>query len=198
MRFHFSGVAGAAALAIIMVPMSTWVTSVLLPVGLSVATTIVTGLTVGPRLTARAKRLQTAYDNRDRFGESVLTILALCVNLERFIIPPEVDDAVRTKLEGERDRWIDEIDDATIWLVDHIHLTALGYVRFSDLVGGYASHARGVWLSDRPVEERARALRELTEPVQTIYFTRRWRVVRTLPGEIDRLRAMLDLNDSSG
>ena len=156
--------------AVIMVPMSTWVTSVLVPVALSVATTIVIGLTVGPRLAARAKRLQTAYDNRDRFGESVLNILTLCIKLENLIIPPEIDGPVRAKLEAERDRWIGQIDEATIWLVDHLPQFALAYVRFSDLLYGYASHARGVWLSERPVEERARPLRVLTEPVQTIYF----------------------------
>ena len=179
-----------------MVRMSTWITSVMVPIGLSVATTIVTGLTVGPRLAARAKRIQTAYDSRDLFGESVLNILAQCSNLEHVIIPPDVGDPLRTRLQSERDRWISQIDDATIWLVDHWQQCALGYLNLrgmSDLVSHYVADARGLWLSDRPIEERARMLRELTEPVQTIYFARRWRVVGSLAGEVSRLRTMLDL-----
>src|SRR5215510_9506570 len=58
--------------------MSIWVTSILLPIGVSMATAVLTGLTVGPRLAARGKRIQAAHDSRDRFGDSVLDILALC------------------------------------------------------------------------------------------------------------------------
>ncbi len=36
-------------------------------------------------------------------------------------------------------------------------------------------------------------LRELTEHVQNIYFTRRWRVVTTIRQEITELRTKLDL-----
>lgn len=64
-----------------------------------------------------------------------------------------------------------------------------------ELVIRYAADARGLWLSGRPVEERVRLLRELTEPAQTIFFARRWRVVSKVPGEIARLRAMLDVLD---
>lgn len=38
-------------------------------------------------------------------------------------------------------------------------------------------------------------LRELTEPLQTIYFARRWRVVKDIPGQKARLQAMIDALD---
>jgi hypothetical protein len=71
-----------------------------------------------------------------------------------------------------------------------------GAMGVRDLVMRYVADARGLWLSDRPLEERVRMLREITEPVQTIYFARRWRVVTSIPGEIIRLRTMLDELDS--
>ncbi len=56
----------------------------------------------------------------------------------------------------------------------------------------YVACARGVWLSDRPLAERVRLLREMTEPVQTIYFERRWKAVGEIPTAKSRLRATLD------
>ena len=97
--------------------MSTWMTSVLLPVGVSMATAVLIGLTVGPRLAARGKRIQAAHDSRDRFGESVLDILALCSNLEKVHVQSEIRDPTRSRLQGERDRRPSQIDERTIWLV---------------------------------------------------------------------------------
>ncbi len=56
------------------------------------ATAVLIGLTAGPRLAARGKRIQAAHDSRDRFGESVLDILALCSNLEKVHVQSEVRD----------------------------------------------------------------------------------------------------------
>jgi hypothetical protein len=181
-----------------MVGMSIWVTSVLLPVGVSAATVLLIGLTVGPRLAARGKRIQDAHDSRDRFGDSVRHILALCLNLEAVAIPPEATDPVRSKLQGERDRWLSQIDEVTAWLVDHWQQFVLSYtgqMGVRDLVARYVTNARGLWLSDRPLDDRVRMLRELTEPVQTIYFARRWRVVMSLAEEFSQLRTMLDALD---
>ena len=188
----------ALAGAAMMVCMPLWVTSVLVSVGVSVATVLVVGLTVGPRLAARGKRIQAAHDSRDRFSDSVLDLLVLCGNLERVAIPAEVTDPVRSRLQGERDRWLGQINEITIWLVDNWQQVALsfaGRMGLRDLVTRYMAGARGLWLSDRPLEDRVRLLRELTEPVQTIFFARRWRVVSSVPGEMARLRTMLDILD---
>jgi hypothetical protein len=176
--------------------MSTWMTSVLLPIGVSTATAVLIGLTVGPRLAARSKRIQAAHDSRDRFGESVLDILALCSNLEKVNIQSEIRDPMRARLHSERDRWVSQIDERTIWLADHWQQFVWGYSRrldVRDLVARYVGGARGLWLSDRPLEERVRMLRELTEHIQTIYFARRWRVITVVPQEITELRTKLDI-----
>jgi hypothetical protein len=55
----------------------------------------------------------------------------------------------------------------------------------------YMAAARGLWLSDRPLDDRVRMLRELTGHVQTIYFTRRWRVITTVAQETTDLRTKL-------
>jgi len=173
--------------------MPIWETSILLPIGASAATTLLISLTIGPRLAARGKRIQTAHDNRDRFSDSVLDILVLCANLETVTAHP--DDPGHDRLQSERDRWTSHIDDTTRWLADHWQHVALGWptrLGIADLAARYIGAARGVWLSERPLQERARILKELTEPVQTIYFARRWRVMTSVPGEINRLSVMLD------
>ena len=176
--------------------MSMWVTSVLLPIGVSAATVVLIGLTVGPRLAARGKRIQAYYDSRDRFGDSVLDILALCTNLEKVPLSSEITDPVRSRLQDERDRWLSQVDEITTWLVDHWQRVALGYagpMGVSHLVARYIDDGRGLWLSDRPLEERVRMLRELTEHVQKIYFGRWWRVATVVRQEINELRVKLDL-----
>lgn len=175
--------------------MSIWVNSVLVPLGVSLAVGVLTGLTVGPRLAARGKRIQAAHDDRDRFGDSVLDILALCGNLEKVQIDSDLPDSQSSRLQGERDRWIGQIDEITIWLTDHWQRVALGYskrLNVMDLVVRYIGAARGLWLSDRPLDQRVRMLRELTGHIQNIYFARRWRVVTIIPQEITELRSKLD------
>ena len=98
-------------------------------------------------------------------------------------------------MQGERDRWIGQIGETTTWLVDHWQRFALGYSKRLDLmnlVARYVTAARGLWLSDLPLDQRVRMLRELTEHVQNIHFTRRWRAVTTIRQEITELRTKLD------
>lgn len=182
--------------AAIIVGMSIWVTSVLLPIGVSAGTALVVGLTMGPRLAARSKRIQATHDSRDRFNDSVLDLLVLCGNLEMVTIPPSLTDPARSRLQGERDRWLNQIDETTTWMVDHwqqFALSYLGLMGVRDLVARYVAAARGLWLSNRRLDDRVRMLKELTEPIQTIFFARRWRVLMTISGEVARLRTMLDL-----
>jgi hypothetical protein len=103
-----------------------WIQSVALPVFVSLATTIAVGLSVGPRIAARGKRIQTAHDARDRFSDSVLDILALCGNLEHTLKDPDSEDPPRPKLQGECNRWEGQIDETTAWLADHWQRFALG------------------------------------------------------------------------
>jgi hypothetical protein len=180
--------------------MPLWASSVAIPILVSVAGTITTQLTVGPRLAARGKRIQAAHDSRDRFNDAILNILALTTNLESTAIPPETDEPTRSRLQDERNRWLAQIDETTAWLADHWQHIALGYtglLNVRDLVVRYLGAARGLWLSGRPLDDRVRMLRELTEPVQTIFFARRWRVVTSLTSERTRLTTLLDTLDSA-
>jgi len=174
--------------------MAIWMHSVALPVGVSLATTIVVSLSVGPRLAARSKRIQAAHDSRDRFSDSVLDILALCGNLRPVLRDPAFGDPSRSQLQCECKRWEGQIDETTAWLVDHWQRFALGYLGARgarNLIVEYVASARGVWLSARPLDERVRLLEEMTEPIQTIFFARRWRVIREIPRAETRLRATL-------
>jgi len=150
----------------------------------------------GTKTCRPGKRLQAAYDSRDRFGDSVLDILALCANLEKAHVQSGIKDPLRSRLQDERDRWLGQIDETTTWLVDHWQRFVLGYLGRRDvrnLLVRYVADARGLWLSDRPLEERVRMLKELTEHIQTIYFERRWRVLTAVPQEISHLRMKLDI-----
>jgi hypothetical protein len=177
-----------------MMRMAVWIHSVVLPVGVSLVTTILVSLSVGPRLSARSKRIQAAHDSRDRFSESVLDILALCGNLRPALRDPGFGDPSRSQLKSECKRWEGQIDETTAWLADHWQRFALGYagaLGVRDLVVEYVASARGVWLSDRPLDERVRLLEEMTGSIQTIFFTRRWRAIGTIPEAQTRLRAAL-------
>lgn len=168
-------------------------------VGVSVATTVVTAvvteLTVGPRLAARSRRVLAAAGDRDEFGARVLDLLALCQNVEGVAAPGDPGEGLSPALAVERDRWVGQVDEITIWLVDHWQRFALTYSGLAGLryaAARYAAAVRGVWLSDRPVAERARMVRELTEPVQTLYFASRWRVLGSIAKERARLAGMLE------
>ena len=170
--------------------MTVWMHSVALPVGVSLATTLIVSLTIGPRLAARGKRIQAAHDSRDDFSNYVLDLLALCGNLRAPLRDGVLNDPSRAQLQNECKRWEDQIDQITEWLVDHWQRFAFGYagaLGVRDLIVRYVASARGVWLSDRSLEERVRLVEEMTTAIQSIFFARRWRVMRILPAEEKRL-----------
>ncbi|MFJ8364457.1 hypothetical protein [Streptomyces sp. NPDC093984] len=90
----------------------------------AVVTTTATGLIVAPRLEARRKRLVEVHAARDAFGAHMLQIISACVHLQNIQLPPADDPAwtpvLRERLAGERERWWQQIDDATRWLIDNV------------------------------------------------------------------------------
>jgi len=115
--------------------------------------------------------------------------------LETVKVPEDLPDDLLAKLLAERERWVGQIDERTVWLVDHWQRFALTYVGLAgvrSVLAEYAMVARGVWLSGRSLEERVRLLKELTEPIQNLYFTARWRMVTSVFHERARLRKALD------
>lgn len=111
--------------------MATWEHSVIIPVGVAIATVIVTSLTVGPRLAARGKRIQADHDARDQFTNSILDLLALCANLQMVTISDTNEEPRRSRLQAERQRWETQIGEVTTWLIDHWQRYALGYVHIA-------------------------------------------------------------------
>ncbi|MFJ9358845.1 hypothetical protein [Streptomyces mirabilis] len=104
--------------------------------------------------------------------------------------------ALAEKLVAERDRWLDQLHEATRYMVDNIETFGLSYAteRGRDIVGRFVTHARGIVLSERALETKAERLTALAGPVQNIFFTRRWRVLtigRSFE-EFDRAVAALD------
>jgi hypothetical protein len=158
----------------------------------SVATSSATALTVGSRLQARNARIQAVHADRDKFNDHVVAILGACGALQDWAIADDATDELREKLEGESERWLARIDEATQWMIDNSIRVALSWPDpIRTLVGRYVSYARGIWLSERPQPERLRMLNELTAQVQTIFFIRTWHFVSRAKA-VPRLRAMLD------
>jgi hypothetical protein len=121
--------------------MATWVSSFIIPIGVSIATVIITNLTVGPRLAARGKRIQENHSARDQFQESLLDLAALRANLRGVDIPDTWRNlsgpASRLSANGGKLR-------SGPHHLAHRPLAALGYVgpvEFSNLIMRYSADA---------------------------------------------------------
>jgi hypothetical protein len=172
-----------------------WVSSVIIPVGVSLATAVAISLTVGPRLAARAKRIQAFHDARDQFRRSIVDILAMCANLRGAVLPDDATEHHQSVFQAERNRWEAQISDVTVWLIDHWQgyaFTYIGTAGIRDLINRYAFTARGIWISSRPLQERVRMLQDLSQPMLTIFVASRWYAARRIPGEVQRLNEMFD------
>ncbi|MFD3524551.1 hypothetical protein [Streptomyces sp. NPDC058653] len=175
--------------------MPTWISAILLPA----VTTLFVGFVITPRLEARNKRINLAHQARDEFSRRVLTILSASARLRETPIPAALAEqrpALTERLNAERDRWVDQLDEATRYMVDNMETFALGYApeRARDIVGRFVAHSRAVMLSERAVETKAERLAALAGPVQNLFFTRRWRVLtigRSFE-EFERAVAVLD------
>ena len=131
--------------------------------------------------------IQKAAEARRECGKRVLDILALCSNLEGV-------SAEYSLLQGERERWISQLDEATRWLADNWQWFALTYVKafgLGKLTAEYAGAVRGEWLSDHPLEQRVHRIRELTALVQSIYFAGGLRSAVDRPDAVKELREMI-------
>ncbi len=158
--------------------MHPWISGILLPA----ATALFIGLVITPRLEARNKRIRLAHEARDEFSRRVLIILSASARLRESTIPAalmEQRPALAEKLAAERDRWVDQLDEATRYLMDNLETFGLSYAtnRGRDIVGRFVTHSRAIVLSERTVETKAERLTVLAGPVQNIFFTRRWRVL---------------------
>ncbi|MFE2289865.1 hypothetical protein [Streptomyces sp. NPDC059452] len=161
--------------------MPSWTSSILL----AAATTLFIGLVVNPRLEARKPRIEAknnqkrlAWEARAEFSKRVLTILSACGRLRETPVPPALSEArpeLAARLDAERQRWLDQLDEATQYLIDNMELFALGYAtdRLRTIVGQFVVHARAVVLSDRTVAKKAERLAALASPIQNLFFISR-------------------------
>lgn len=146
----------------------------------AVVTALAVGLFVTPRMEARKKRLGEVHTARDTFGANMLRIISACSLLQRFELPaaddPDWTPVMRERLAGERSRWWQQLDDATVWLLDNAATYAGSWpnsriIRFAI---DYAGHARAVVLSEREEATKVELLLALTVPVQRQFFGWPW------------------------
>lgn len=166
----------------------------------SVAGTFVTMWLVQPRLEARKARILEAHAARETFSASVLTIQGACQRL-RAVRPdeePAMGDVVRARLDRERERWLQQLDDATRWMIDNVETFATGWPTgtLRDLVHGYVGHARMVWLSERDEALRVKYLADLSAPVRDLFFAHAWR--RRPIASVQRLQELFATIEAEG
>ncbi|MEU4351733.1 hypothetical protein [Streptomyces sp. NPDC023838] len=147
----------------------------------AVVTAIATGLFVTPRLDARKKRIGEAHAARDTFNAHLGTVLSACTRLRALPADdPAWTPVLRERLRGERERWLQQVDDATRWMVDHVETYAGGWAlrRHIELAVGYAGCARMLMLSERQECTKLELLAMLTLPVQRQFFGFWWSRLR--------------------
>lgn len=146
----------------------------------AVVVSIANGLIVTPRMEARKKRLGEVHSARDSFSTHMTTIVSACVRL--LSVPPPADDdtawtpVMRGRLAGERERWLQQIDDSTRWMIDNVATYAGSWPlrRLVEFATAYAANARMVMLSEREETAKLRHLLDLTRPVQRQFFGWPW------------------------
>ncbi|MER5301376.1 hypothetical protein ABT039_18140 [Streptomyces lasiicapitis] len=175
--------------------MHSWISGILLPA----ATALFIGLVITPRLEARNKRVQITHEARDEFSRRVLTILSASARLRDTPVPEALVEQrpdLAQKLTADRDRWVDQLDEATRYMIDNLETFGLSYAteRGRALVGRFVAYSRAIVLSERTIEAKTDRLISLAGPIQNIFFTRRWRIItigRSF-AEFDRALAALD------
>ncbi|MDX2986471.1 hypothetical protein [Streptomyces caniscabiei] len=143
----------------------------------AVVAAIATGLIATPRLEARKKRITEAHAARDSLGTQMLTVLSACSLLQQ--VPaddPDWTPVLRERLQGERQRWLQQLDEATRWIIDHVMTYAGTWPSrpIINLAVSYASRARMVMLSEREEATKLELLVALTLPVQCQFFGYWW------------------------
>ncbi|MFD9033269.1 hypothetical protein ACFVZW_19270 [Streptomyces sp. NPDC059567] len=158
--------------------------NILWTVLVAAATAVVTAFAVGmlatPRMEARKKRLGDVHAARDTFSASMTRIVSACSLLQRIPTPaaddPDWTPVMRERLQAERNRWLQQLDDATVWLIDNMATYAGSYPasHLTQFAVEYAGNARMVVLSEREETTKVELLLALTVPVQRQFFGWPW------------------------
>ncbi|MFE5957037.1 MULTISPECIES: hypothetical protein [Streptomyces] len=178
--------------------MPSWGTTALIAIATSLLTLIVSGRYVSPLLEVRNRRFQAKMQARERFQADMLTVMSAATRLLAAPIPTDATESVRSALRGERQRWQDQIDEATKRLADRFEEVAFSYAQSRTLTTvavRYSGNVRMVWISDRSEERKLTALRDTTQRCHTLLFDspvlllQRARAGRDLDRLLDELEA---------
>jgi hypothetical protein len=143
----------------------------------AVVTAIATGLFVTPRLEARKKRIGEAHAARDTFNAHLRMVVSACGRLQLLRADnPAWTPVLRERVTAERERWLQQLDDATRWMVDHLETYAGSWamVQHIDFVVPYAGNARMLMLSELDEATKLELLTALTLPVRRQAFGFWW------------------------
>ncbi|KIF67091.1 hypothetical protein HY68_35740 [Streptomyces sp. AcH 505] len=146
----------------------------------AMVTALAVGLFISPRMEARKKRVGDLNSLRDTFHANLMRITTSCQLLKKFELPaaddPHCTPAMRERLTGERNRWWQQIDEATMWLVDNaaIYASSWPFPRLVRLANAHAYYARVVVMSERDEAMKVEFLRLLTVPVFRQFFGFPW------------------------
>ena len=167
-------------------------------VGAGFLVLVIGAFTVVPRINARIADVSAAFNDRREFKRRITTILALCGRLDQPLVSE--DPVLSERFASERTRWLNLLDEHTIWLADNLEWYSLGWPGWSfrglpslrDIALGYAGGARSIMLSNIPPEEKVRRLQELTFPTQVVFCQRRTpRLLAQITDELTALRALM-------
>ncbi|MFJ2833585.1 hypothetical protein ACIPC1_39610 [Streptomyces sp. NPDC087263] len=160
--------------------MSDTLWTLLLATVTAVVAALAVGLFVTPRMEARRTRLGEVHTARDTFGANMMRIISACSLLQKIELPPDDEPdwtpVMRERLAGERNRWLEQLDDATRWLIDNVVTYAGSWPmrRLIRFAVDYAGNARMVVLSEREEAAKVELLLALTVPVQRQFFGWLW------------------------
>ncbi|WP_216588285.1 hypothetical protein [Streptomyces brasiliscabiei] len=150
--------------------------TILVAAATAVVTALPIGLFVTPRMEARKKRLGDVHAARDAFSGHMTRIASVCVLLQQIQLPAEEapgwTPVMRERLAGERERWWQQLDESTQWLIDNVGMYAGSWASKSLIQ--YAGHARIVLLSETEEATKVEILLALTLPVQRQFFGWPW------------------------
>lgn len=150
----------------------------------AVVTALAVGLFVTPRMEARKKRVGEIHTSRDTFHANLMRVISACRLLQRIELPaaddPHCSPVLRERLTGERNRWWQQLDEATSWLLDNAstYATTWPAPRLVRLANDHAMYARAVVLSEREEAVKVELLHALAVPVWRQFFGFAWSRVR--------------------
>jgi hypothetical protein len=152
-----------------------------------------------PRLGARNERILTDFRNRRQFESNLLRLRVTCGMWANYEYPPDPSDEVREKIDAERERQLQRMDEVSKDLVDDLGFYALTYLGMNlpkldtntpTLISRYVFTVRRAMLSSRTPEAKATIVYELTEPMHNFLFGGRWHPVKRAKAPLTLLEVL--------